>query len=98
MIKLETLKLDITTWLEGLPRHRVVGIRNDPNRCVLSNFLTAAGCKAVTVRKGRAKFSGFLGFELPPWACTYYSWMDNSCGRKTGGYTAATALRVLEEA
>jgi len=96
MINLTTLKSDLRVWLEGLPRHRVAGIRNDPNRCVLSNFLTGVGRKPVTIRKGVAKFAGSLGFNLPEWACTFYNWMDYSCGRETGGYTAATALRMLE--
>jgi len=92
MTSMETLRVDLKSWLEGLPRDRVVGTRNDPNGCVLSNFLTAPGCNAVTVRKGRA---GDL--RLPEWACTFYEIMDTCLRRKTGGYTAATALAVLEK-
>jgi len=90
MITLETLKSDLKTWLEGLPPDQVVGTRNDPNRCVLSNFLTAVGCEAVTVRKGKAD-----NLRLPRWACSFYNLMDVSCRRKTGTYTAATALMAL---
>ena len=94
-MNLETLKADLAVWLGSLPRHRVVGTRNDPNRCVLSNFLTAVGRKPVTVRNGTAKFAGLSRFDLPEWACTFYGWADTCCGRTTGGYTAATALRGL---
>ena len=88
-MNLETLKADLTAWLEGLPRDTVVGRRNEPDRCVLSNFLTGTGA-VVTVRKGRAG-----GLRLPKWACTFYEMMDTCLGRKTGDYTAATALAVL---
>lgn len=90
MTNIATLKVDLASWLESLPGHQVVGVRNDPNGCVLSNFLTATGCVPVTVRKGMA---GDL--RLPAWACTFYNLMDMSCRRKTGEYTAATALTAL---
>ena len=91
-MNMETLKVDLTSWLEGLRRDNVVGTRNDPTGCVLSNFLTEIGREPVTVRKGRAGT-----FRLPKWACTFYNMMDTCLGRKTGGYTAATALAVLEK-
>ncbi len=88
-MNLDTLKSDLWSWLEGLSYDMVVGRRNEPDRCVLSNFLTGTGA-VVTVRKGRA---GDL--RLPKWACTFYEAMDICLGRKTGDYTAATALAVL---
>jgi len=74
-----------------------VGVRNDPNQCVLSNFLSEDGRQTVTVRKGIAKFKGKLGIALPKWACTFYDFMDGHGGRVTGSYTAAMALAVLEK-
>lgn len=89
-INLETLKADLTAWLESLPHDTVVGIRNDPNRCVLSNFLTGIGAM-VTVRKGMAG-----NVRLSSRWQLFYQQLDTCLGRKTGGYTAATALAVLE--
>ena len=95
MTNLLTLKTDLKRWLEGLPRDTAVGVRNDPNQCVLSNFLTGGNPKTVTVRKGTIKFKGKHGIKLPRWACTYYDFMDGHGGRITGSYTAADALSVL---
>ena len=81
----------LSDWLMRQPRGRVVGIRNDPNRCALSRCLSETIGRRVTVRKGHANKT-----PLSTWARSFYMQADRSCGCTTGGYTVATALAVLD--
>ena len=84
---------ELKAWLEAQPRGRIIGVRNDPNRCVLSDFLSEIAGHRVTVRQNHT-MPGRL--RLPRWACQVYTYLDTSCRRQTGPYTVGTVLDALD--
>lgn len=95
MLMLENLEQRLRNFLGSLPRGALVGRRNDPNRCVVSNFLSAALGVRVTVRNGCAKAPGLPGQPLPLWTCQWYDFLDSSRDTRRPSYTARTALEEL---